>query len=120
MRTFFTSQESFILTSRLSGEAKLVGEYFANLAFNAEIQDYEKVEYFLQKLQTESETINDIIEALNRRSRNPLCLITGGETTVKVIGSGKGGRNQEMVLSFLMNLSKLCPTKKSTFLSFSC
>ena len=109
--------QSFILTSRLSGEAKLVGEYFANLAFNAEIQDYEKVEYFLQKLQTEPETINDIIEALKRRSGNPLCLITGGETTVKVIGSGKGGRNQEMVLSFLMELSKLCPTQKSTFLS---
>ena len=109
--------QSFILTSRLSGEAKLVGEYFANLAFNAEIQDYDKVEYFLQKLQTEPETINDIIEALKRRSGNPLCLITGGETTVKVIGSGKGGRNQEMVLSFLMNLSKLCPTQKSTFLS---
>ena len=109
--------QSFILTSRLSGEAKLVGEYFANLAFNAEIQDYGKVEYFLQKLQTEPETINDIIEALKRRSGNPLCLITGGETTVKVIGSGKGGRNQEMVLSFLMNLSKLCPTQKSTFLS---
>ena len=109
--------QSFILTSRLSGEAKLVGEYFANLAFNAEIQDYGKVEYFLQKLQTEPETINDIIEALKRRSGNPLCLITGGETTVKVIGSGKGGRNQEMVLSFLMELSKLCPTQKSTFLS---
>ena len=109
--------QSFILTSRLSGEAKLVGKYFANLAFNAEIQDYGKVEYFLQKLQTEPETINDIIEALKRRSGNPLCLITGGETTVKVIGSGKGGRNQEMVLSFLMELSKLCPTQKSTFLS---
>lgn len=109
--------QSFILTSRLSGEAKLVGEYFANLAFNAEIKDYEKVEHFLQKLQSEPETINDIIEALKKRSGDPLCLITGGETTVKVIGSGKGGRNQEMVLSFLMNLSKLCPTKKSTFLS---
>ena len=31
----------------------------------------------------------------------PLCLIGGGETTVTVKGSGRGGRNQEMALSFL-------------------
>ena len=29
------------------------------------------------------------------------CLIFGGESTVKVIGSGKGGRNQELVLQIL-------------------
>jgi hydroxypyruvate reductase len=30
--------------------------------------------------------------------RRPCCLISGGETTVKVTGSGKGGRNQEFAL----------------------
>jgi hydroxypyruvate reductase len=34
------------------------------------------------------------------------CLVFGGETTVKVIGSGKGGRNQELVLRILQNLKK--------------
>ena len=108
--------QSFILTSRLSGEAKLVGEYFANLAFNAKIQDYVKVKDFLRKLQTEPGMINDIIDAL-KSSGKPVCLITGGETIVKVIGSGKGGRNQEMVLSFFLEFSRLCPNQKSTFLS---
>ncbi len=37
------------------------------------------------------------------RSR-PACLIAGGETTVTLRGSGKGGRNQEMALSFLAGL----------------
>lgn len=32
------------------------------------------------------------------------CLIFGGETTVQVIGNGKGGRNQELVLRLLKNL----------------
>lgn len=37
--------------------------------------------------------------ALERNSERPLCLICGGETTVLVRGTGKGGRNQEMALS---------------------
>ena len=38
------------------------------------------------------------------RSR-PACLIAGGETTVTLRGSGKGGRNQEMALAFLAGLA---------------
>jgi glycerate-2-kinase len=29
-----------------------------------------------------------------------LCLVSGGETTVRVTGKGKGGRNQELALAF--------------------
>ncbi len=31
-------------------------------------------------------------------------MISGGETTVKIIGDGIGGRNQELALSFLNNV----------------
>lgn len=31
--------------------------------------------------------------------RRPACVIAGGETTVNVVGNGRGGRNQEMSLS---------------------
>jgi glycerate-2-kinase len=34
-----------------------------------------------------------------------ICLISGGETTVTVKGSGKGGRNTELALSFAMEIS---------------
>jgi glycerate 2-kinase len=37
-------------------------------------------------------------DAKNSSSR-PFCLISGGETTVTIKGSGKGGRNQELALS---------------------
>ena len=36
----------------------------------------------------------------------PALVIAGGETTVTLAGSGKGGRNQEMALAFLAELAK--------------
>ena len=36
---------------------------------------------------------------LSRGRRGPVCVISGGETTVRVTGSGLGGRNLEFVLS---------------------
>lgn len=33
--------------------------------------------------------------------KRPACVLAGGETTVTIRGEGKGGRNQEMALSFL-------------------
>jgi len=33
-----------------------------------------------------------------RRSDKPLCILAGGETTVHVVGGGRGGRNQEFAL----------------------
>jgi len=36
--------------------------------------------------------------------RSPVCLISGGETTVTVTGAGKGGRNMELALSFALEI----------------
>lgn len=41
--------------------------------------------------------------------RRPACLIAGGETTVTLRGSGKGGRNQELALAFLKALPRTGP-----------
>jgi glycerate 2-kinase len=43
----------------------------------------------------------------NRPLRRPACLISGGETTVKVTGEGKGGRNQEFVQRCVRPLATL-------------
>ncbi len=37
----------------------------------------------------------------------PACILTGGETTVKLKGDGKGGRNQEFVLAAAMKMRGL-------------
>ncbi len=39
--------------------------------------------------------------------RGPACIISGGETTVTIRGSGKGGRNQEFALAAAMDLAGL-------------
>ncbi len=43
----------------------------------------------------------------NRPLSRPACIISGGETTVKVVGSGRGGRNQEFVLHCVPHLAAL-------------
>jgi hydroxypyruvate reductase len=40
-----------------------------------------------------------------RKRTNKFCLIAGGETTVTIQGDGKGGRNQELALSAVKELS---------------
>ena len=47
----------------------------------------------------------------------PACIIMGGETTVTLKGSGKGGRNQEFVLSCLLELRKCGMKNKFVILS---
>ncbi len=37
----------------------------------------------------------------------PVCLLSGGETTVKIRGNGRGGRNQEFALSLVRDAAKI-------------
>jgi hydroxypyruvate reductase len=39
------------------------------------------------------------VEAAARAAERPLCVVSSGETTVRVRGSGRGGRNQEFALA---------------------
>ncbi|MEM2210217.1 MAG: glycerate kinase [Nitrososphaerales archaeon] len=64
--------DTMILTTLLEGEAKEVGKVIASIA------KYMKIE---------------------REGIRGFSIILGGETTVTVKGSGKGGRNQELVVS---------------------
>ncbi|MBN2243800.1 MAG: DUF4147 domain-containing protein [Acidobacteria bacterium] len=51
-----------------------------------------------------------VLEEIVLRGRpvgRPACVISGGETTVKVAGRGRGGRNQEFVLHCVAHLAKL-------------
>lgn len=71
---------TYMINRCISGEAADAGKYFAEV---------------INTLQ-----INGV------PLRLPACIIAGGETTVIVKGSGKGGRNQELALSVLANADK--------------
>ena len=72
---------AYILSANLEGEARIVGEFISRIARDQHL--------FIPI------------------SKKPLALIFGGETTVTVKGNGFGGRNQEVVLSSLENISGL-------------
>ena len=70
---------TLVLTSQLTGEAREIAKLFSGIA-----RDLVRFEAPLRK---------------------PACILAGGETTVTLHGSGKGGRNQEMALAFLAEVS---------------
>ncbi len=70
--------DSEILDLQLKGEARKIGLHFA------------------KRLKEEKQ-----------KRKNPFCLIAGGETTVTFHGNGKGGRNQELALAAVDELSNI-------------
>lgn len=67
------------LTSLLTGEAKEVAKFLAGIALD--------------------------VRRTGMLVKPPACILLGGETVVTVTGEGKGGRNQEMALAFLAELT---------------
>lgn len=72
---------ALLLTTSLDCEAREVGRMFGSIA--KEIKNYDKP---IEK---------------------PCAIIAGGETVVRVKGNGKGGRNQELALSFALSVEGL-------------
>ncbi|XP_033222253.1 glycerate kinase isoform X2 [Belonocnema kinseyi] len=54
-------------------------------------------------LPLDSKKVDEIFDIIEETSTRGILLIGGGEPTVKVTGSGKGGRNQELALYFSMD-----------------
>jgi hydroxypyruvate reductase len=70
--------QSEMLTNELQGEAREIGRMLAK----------------------------KLIAETSKRPR-PFCLIAGGETTVRIMGDGKGGRNQELALAAVNELKDM-------------
>ncbi len=72
---------TLLLTTWLEGEARVAGRFLAAII----------------------RQINATGDPIPR----PACILSGGETTVTVTGNGKGGRNQELALSTVIDLAGL-------------
>lgn len=80
--------KTFVLSSQIQGEARELAKFYGALA--------------REMVQT------------HHLSKDPVCLLAGGEPTVTVTGSGRGGRNTELALAMAIELNGL---GKITFLS---
>ena len=68
------------LSSRIVGVAKEIAKILAGIAIDCAVQS----------------TI----------ASPPVCILSGGEPVVQIRGNGKGGRNQEMALAYLMEMER--------------
>ncbi|MCP4118018.1 MAG: glycerate kinase [Desulfobacteraceae bacterium] len=69
-----------VLSSQIMGEAKVAAANYAGICMD--------------------------IKRSELLAKRPACIIAGGETTVTIKGTGKGGRNQEMALAFLKYIAE--------------
>jgi len=69
-----------------------------SLNYNTEILSV-AVEGEARKMAKSHASILKEIQNLERLPKTPACVISGGETTVRICGNGQGGRNQEFVLA---------------------
>ena len=98
------SSLSLVLTRGLTGEARLVGRHLASLARSICLQNKQDLQSVAEQLKLCPIPLNDAHDKL--QAGQPLILLIGGETTVKVVGEGVGGRNQELVLSFAIEMGQ--------------
>ena len=98
------SSLSLVLTRGLTGEARLVGRHLASLARSICLQNKQDLQSVTEDLKLCTIPLNDAHDKL--QAGQPLILLIGGETTVKVVGEGLGGRNQELVLSFAVEMGQ--------------
>ena len=79
-----------------------------NDCLNVMAERAQKLGYSVKTMTTVSGNVavvsKKLLKSLPTKQRS--CLIFGGETTVKVVGNGKGGRNQELVLYLLNEIQK--------------
>ena len=113
---------SHVWSHSIQGEARELGELFATLAHNfllamegktAEASELQLLGNCSRELEKDLLKLKTSFHDMRQRNQHQFCLISGGEPTVTVTGSGKGGRNQEMALAFALRLNELRPSPSS-------
>lgn len=104
--------ETYVWSCEIEGEAKRVGKAFAILTFHILLckDGFESVPSTMSTVSEELPHLSvdwDLMCTKLPTLSFPLCIFGAGETTVTVKGSGKGGRNQEVVVSYCLTLKQV-------------
>ncbi|XP_066101926.1 glycerate kinase [Saccopteryx bilineata] len=97
-----------VLSAAMQGDVKSVAQFYGLLAqvagahltppgTGASVEEDEQLHELAAKLQLPDLQLKEALEVV-AGARGPVCLLAGGEPTVQLQGSGRGGRNQELAL----------------------
>lgn len=97
-----------VLTTAMQGDVKQVAQFYRLLALVAgahlsppgartSMKEEAELHELVAELQLPDLQLKDALETV-AKAEGPICLLAGGEPTVQLQGSGKGGRNQELAL----------------------
>ncbi|KAL1781878.1 glycerate kinase [Sigmodon hispidus] len=99
---------AMVLSTAMQGNVKSVAQFYGLLARVAaarltsstaghSLEEEAKLHELAAELQLPDLQLDEALETV-AKAKGPVCLLAGGEPTVQLQGSGKGGRNQELAL----------------------
>ncbi|XP_058582672.1 glycerate kinase [Neofelis nebulosa] len=108
--------QAVVLSAAMQGDVESIARFYGLLAqvagtrltlagAGASAEEGEQLRELAAELQLPDLQLKEALEAVVR-ARGPVCLLAGGEPTVQLQGSGKGGRNQELALRVGVELGR--------------
>lgn len=108
--------QAVVLSAAMQGDVESIARFYGLLAqvagtrltlagAGASAEEAEQLRELAAELQLPDLQLKEALEAVVR-ARGPVCLLAGGEPTVQLQGSGKGGRNQELALRVGVELGR--------------
>ncbi|XP_013913762.1 PREDICTED: glycerate kinase [Thamnophis sirtalis] len=122
---------TILLSDAVGGEVSTVAHFYSLLiqfvclsllkdAGNRPLRDSvkERLAVIAEQLEIPVLSLIDPLTTMKEtHAENPICLLAGGETTVQIQGSGKGGRNQELALRVALELHRAKSTMEGSCLN---
>lgn len=107
---------ALVLSTAMQGDVRIVAQFYGLLARVAAahltssmagrpLEEEAQLHQLATELQLPDLQLEEALEAV-AKAEGPVCLLAGGEPTVQLQGSGKGGRNQELALHVGAELGK--------------
>lgn len=100
--------QAVVLSAAMQGDVKSMAQFYGLLAHvartrltpstaGASVEEDVQLHELAAELQIPDLQLEEALETM-AQGRGPVCLLAGGEPTVQLQGSGRGGRNQELAL----------------------